>query len=73
MRIERESGYEVGSVWTVFTPEEARDLIDTLASYFADRSTQTGLAAPHRRRRFATHGRDPRYGLRAVIEPQLVL
>ena len=34
MRIERQNGDRVGSVWAVFTREEARDLLDSLAYYF---------------------------------------
>ena len=36
MRIERENGEPVGSVWAVFTPDEARSLLDALYFYFDD-------------------------------------
>ena len=36
MRIERENGDPVGSVWAVFTAEEAHDLLEALWSYFEE-------------------------------------
>jgi hypothetical protein len=36
VRIERENGDPVGSVWAVFTPEEARDLYETLFYAFEE-------------------------------------
>ena len=36
MRIEREDGEHVGSVWATVTPAEAWDLLDGLLSYFLE-------------------------------------
>jgi hypothetical protein len=42
MRIERESGEDVGSVWTVFSVGEARELLDALTMYFAESEGEPG-------------------------------
>lgn len=36
MRIERENGDHVGSVWAVLTPDEAWELLDSLLAHFCD-------------------------------------